>query len=156
MSNLPAVPSDRAGGLTFAEFIDIAKGQKELPERDGDEILAEILSADSLEVLEKGSVVGLRSFVGQEVVIHGFRLNRSDEQYAEGGPVYAVLDITSVKDGERLKSTSGSKNVLAALGLMLKLDKWDERYRVEQEETAAGFKVTKLVHIPAVEPFPEA
>jgi hypothetical protein len=145
--------SDKAGGLSFVDYVQIVGGMKELPdsEVDANAIMAQIMGSDSLEAgLGENKAEGLRNHIGEAFRVHDFRLNRSDAQYAnQGGPVYAAIDATFEATGERVVLTSGGANVLAGLGLILKLGTWDESFTTKQVETPNG-KTIKLIYLPRV------
>lgn len=141
-----------AGGIAFADYVQIVAGMKELPDSDVDAgaIMAQIMGASSLEEgLGENRAEGLRNHIGELFIVHDFRLNRSEEQYAGGGPVYAAIDATLVASGERLVLTTGGANVLAGLGLILKLGTWDETFTTKEVPTPNG-KTIKLIYVPTV------
>lgn len=145
-----AEPDIKAGGLSFLDYVQVVAGAKELPasEVDANDIMMSILGADSLEEgLIDNQAEGLRNHIGEPFQIHDFRLNKSDGQYAEGGPVYAVIDAVLEQTGERVVLTTGSKNVLGGLGLVLKLNQWGQTFTTKQVDTPNG-KAIKLVFVP--------
>ncbi len=142
--------SAKAGGLSYADYVQIIMGMKELPDSDVDAnaIMAQILGASSLEEgLGENKAEGLRNHIGESFRLHDFRLNRSDAQYAEGGPYYLAIDATFESTGERVVLTTGGKNVLGACGLILKLGTWDESFTTKQVDTPNG-KTIKLIYLP--------
>lgn len=150
-AQVATAPADRkAGGLSFADYVQIVAGTKDLPESDVDvaAIMAQIMGAESLEAgLGERHAEGLRNHIGETFMIHDFRLNRSDDKYAGGGPVYAAIDATLVKDGERVVLTTGAAKVLAGLGLILKLGQWDEAFTTSTRPTPNG-DVIDLIYVP--------
>jgi hypothetical protein len=150
--NLPA-KSDKAGGLSFPDYVQIVAGAKELPssEVDAFTIMAQIMAASSLEEgLGERTAEPLRDHIGETFILHDFRLNASDASYAgQGSPVYAVLDVTFQATGEKTVLTTGSTGVLAGLGLVLKLGQWDETFTTKQVDTPNG-KAIKLIYLATV------
>lgn len=146
----------KVGGLSFPDYVQIISGAKELPESEMNalEIVAQIMSASSLQegLGEKGAQ-GLRNHIGEHFLINDFHLNRSDDQYAAGGPVYAAIDATMCETGEKVVLTTGSLNVLAGLGLVLKLNQWGERFTTREVDTKAG-KAIRLIYVPPVQTVP--
>lgn len=155
-NGLEPTTSTKMGGLSFPEYAQIIAGAKELPESDVDAamVAANIMAAGSLEEgLGNSKAEGLRSHVGEEIIIHDARLNRSDEQYrGQGSAVYAAIECTLAETGERVVLTTGAFSVLGALGLIHKLGRWDESFEVKEVPTPNG-KALKLVYLPPVEPF---
>lgn len=143
---------DWGPGMSVAEYAQIIAGAKELPDEEIDPrvMVAQILSAESLQAgLGESTAEALNDYKDEVLVIHDFKLNRSDEQYAkQGSKVYAVIDATWAKTGQRLVLTSGSQFVLAALGLMLRLDQRGHQFRVKRIDAKNG-TVTRLVYVGA-------
>jgi hypothetical protein len=142
--------SEKAGGLEFLDYVQIVRGMKELPDSEVDvgAIMAQIMGADSLEAgLGENKAEGLRNHIGETFLVHDFRLNKSDDQYAAGGPVYAAIDATMLGTGERIVLTTGGSSVLAGLGLILKLGTWDQAFTTTTKKTPNG-ETIKLVYIP--------
>ena len=150
-STISTNPVNKAGGLTFHDYVQIVAGAKELPDSDVDmaAIMAQIMGAESLDAgLGERKAEGLRAHVGEVILVHDFHVNRSDEKFGAGSPVYAAIDATT-SDGERLILTTGAGKVLGALGLILKLGQWDEAYRVGTYPTPNGDGL-ELVYLPRV------
>lgn len=142
--------SYKAGGISFVDYVQIVAGVKDLPESnvDAGAIMAQIMGSDTLEAgLGDNKAEGLRNHIGETFRIHDFRLNKSEDQYSAGGPVYAAIDATMEATGERVVLTTGGANVLAGLGLILKLGTWDESFTTITKKTPNG-ETIKLVYLP--------
>jgi hypothetical protein len=142
--------SGKVGGLSFVDYVQIVGGMKELPDSDVDSaaIMAQIMGADTLaEGLGENKAEGLRNHIGETFRIHDFRLNKSDDVYSAGSPVYAAIDATFEATGERVVLTTGGANVLAGLGLIMKLGTWDESFTTTTKKTPNG-ETIKLIYLP--------
>lgn len=84
------------------------------PEKIGDDIVARILAAESLEdVLAPQAVEHARDLVDEPIRLHRGKVNQSD---FEGGPgVYAIMECEVLRDGRMTTVSCGGRNVLAQL-----------------------------------------
>lgn len=147
------------GGISYNEFMQALSGAVEVPEESVDAftIAASIASADSLDALGESNAEGLRDHLGEYFLIHDFRLRTSDEKFkGQGAPVFAAIDATLEKTGERMVLTTGAYKVLGALGLMLRTGKgWDDRFIAKGIDGKRG-QIISLVYSPKPAGFTEA
>lgn len=105
------------------------------------DIIRRILDSESAEeVLGGRKPIGLKDCLGRAFSLNAVRWHKS--AYDEGGlPVFAVLDITFLDDGESAVATTGSANVmaqayrLAQIGLPV-----DVKAEEAAVPTAAGYR----------------
>jgi hypothetical protein len=146
----------KMGGLSVADATQIIAGAKELPdvEIDAAMIAAQIIGATSLEEgLGEKTAESLKDHIGEPFVIHDARLQKSDrEMYKDGGPVFAVMDVTFTQTGEHTVMTTGSLNVLAGLVLIHKLDQWGQTFTTTKVRTKGGTDAFRLIYVPTRPP----
>jgi hypothetical protein len=120
--------------VAFAKFLDI---ETDMPDDQPNtavfDIMAQILGATDEDAVFEAASAGLTS--GKEFKDIPFRLRstditwkRSATQYTENGqfPFYAMLRVTTLKDGEVKTLTCGGATVCAVLYRLQKLSAFDE------------------------------
>jgi hypothetical protein len=89
------------------------------PEEIHRQIISELLDAASDDELEQiGTAVGWATLEGVPVAIQGFKWRPSE--YKEGPPVFCVVYVNRMDDGERVVVTIGSAGVMAQMANLAK------------------------------------
>lgn len=79
-------------------------------------IILRILEATPETLFERQELDAWNEHLGRPAEVLGLHLNRSTVEQGEGGsPVYAVVDVNWLDDGEKASVTCGGRNVLAQL-----------------------------------------
>lgn len=86
------------------------------PDAIGDEILAQLLAAESDEQLSLGKAEGWRDHLDTPYELHDFKWRKSE--FDEGGPIYLIVQARNLDTGEPTILTTGSKNIVAQLANM--------------------------------------
>jgi hypothetical protein len=58
---------------------------------------------------------------------------------------YAVVDITELGNGARMTVTTGARNPIATLRMILAKGWWDQPWKLISKDTASGFNAYWLV-----------
>lgn len=112
----------------------------EEPEDVSREILAQILTATSIEDVERLEAEGWREYEGVPMEIRGFAWRPST--FEEGHAVFFVVRAVDLRDGSSKILTTGSGNVMAQLVSLARLGGLIGAIReYATDTTAAGFKV---------------
>ena len=97
-------------------------------------------SPDAESVLGGQKALGGREVLGRPLELRGVRWHKSS--FDGQVPVFAVLDVVTMDDGEPLAITTGSLNVMAQAFKLHKLGALPQtiRFMEVEKETAAGFR----------------
>lgn len=110
------------------------------------DIIARILtSEDADEVFRGQQAISGREALERPFTLHAVRWHKS--KFAEGLPVFAVMDAAFLDNGERAAITSSAGNVMAQAFTLHKLNALPENVKLVESdhETAGGFKPQWLV-----------
>lgn len=110
------------------------------------QIIERILASPDAETVLGGSkAIGGREILGRPFELREVRWLKS--RFDEGLPVFAVLDVEMLDDGEKLAVTSSSGNVMAQAYQLKRLNNLPIKLKIEEAEqaTAAGFRPQWLV-----------
>lgn len=131
-----------------AEQIDLAYkailGDAELPIASDPEamsraIVERIMQAETFdEAFKPQQLEAWREYMDVPVLVKDFHLNRSSFDGA-GAPIYAVVDIEKLDDGETVTVTCGGRNVLTQLVKMLQKGWTDQPVKLTGRQTGEGY-----------------
>lgn len=116
------------------------------PEEIQRQIVAQLLAAESDEELEQfGNAIPWHTLEGVPMQIFGFRWRPSD--YAEGSPVYVIVNAERLDTAERVVLTTGGLNILAQLSNLARRGRLPaiRELKVSEKKTKAGFAPLWLV-----------
>ena len=152
MSNKPkstdveAVPETRT--LVQRTFAEAALSMVQ-PDSTSDEIVMEILTAETVDEILSSNAVGLQSVIGQPFTIDKAYLRESD--FEDGLAAYLVMHVT-MDNGEPLIVTTGAQSVVAQVVRMNQLGVLPYRVnsRKPDKPTEAGYYPISLCKAPAL------
>jgi hypothetical protein len=133
--------SDEQVQLAYAAIM----GDAELPVASDPEamsraIVERIMSADTFdEAFRPQQLESWQSYLDQPVKVREFHLNRSAFEDGQGAPIYAVVDIELLSDGEIVTVTCGGRNVLTQLVKMLQKGWQDNPVQLTARKTSEGY-----------------
>lgn len=139
--------------------IEAVTVQIEDPQAISRSIIARILDSDSAEAVFGGQeAVGGKEILGRPFTIHDVRWHRSAYTEEGGLPVFAVLDVTMLDDGERKAVTTGSANVMAQVFKLKQLGALpcDCKFEESAAPTSSGYRPQWLVQVGVAAPEAEA
>lgn len=109
------------------------------PEAMSRAIVERIMNADTFdETFRPQNLDAWREYMDVPVKVRGFHLNRSAFDGA-GAPIYAVVDIEVLSDGEVVTVTCGGRNVLTQLVKQLQNGWQDKPVKLTGRQTQEGY-----------------
>lgn len=143
---IPATAADAALLASIQAMEDIDPGD---PDAIQMQIIERYLKATTPEeVLAPQSTIQAKNIIGQVFELHSAHYNRSTIEEEGSPPVYALID--AVLDGKRVAITCGSRNVMAQIIALTRMNFFPANVAIEElpTKTARGFKPLYLVAAP--------
>jgi hypothetical protein len=109
------------------------------PEAMSRAIVERIMQAETFDdAFKPQNLEAWREYLDVPVLVRGFHLNRSSFD-GQGAPIYAVVDISRLDDGELLTVTCGGRNVLTQLVKMLEKGWQENPVKLTGRQTGEGY-----------------
>lgn len=117
------------------------------PEEISRQILEELWAAEDVESLERKEAEGWEQYVGVPFQLLSWTTRKSE--YREGSPVYFIVRVIDMRDGESRILTTGSRNVQVQIMKLTKLGELPGAIRIlAADETEGKNTVMRLVMAP--------